>query len=1656
MAQSTTEVVAPLNTLAMSDIKAGRAKIDKWLRAKTNDNITIDRIETVARNIPVLGSVFAAVDVVSDVMDIYDKGVNNAEFTDWVNLGIDAIAIIPAPATATVRSVARPALFLIKEETKKITLNGAKKLAKENIAVAIKGTVITVIAEHLTSALAGEVEKFAESGQKQLNSLLTQAADWVGNAGILIESGLKLVVEEGKIANPDANFKRAEVQGKAVATRWNQGEYWLSIKNAGYTIENTFKGAHKQYANYLVKGGMWVIKDEYKGKILQLGTSIKQLSVTGKTKIQGLGGAETAMSIGWIFAILLLAAKKHKAKAEADKKAAQIKAQQTAEAKKQHNDARLEKSTTQAPANKNASQCKNCMGSTGGAITFAMGTEFFTHFDAQIGGMIQDSINRTYASNLYQMDDSIFGARWITPFTTKISRKFKYDPKNKEQKEYQKGLEYIGLDGRPIDLPELKKGQSIYDPVEQHTYTVLSDQLHLIAYGDDEKRFYEKYGEDYRLSYIERKHGFKVALRYDHVNAEKKSILSDILFKQDDRELAHLALQLTPQGLVSDIWTVKKGQLDRVLASYDYDEHGDLIKATNEFAASYHYQYKHHLITRYTDLTQRGMNLKWDGILPTSKAIEEWADNASRAAKIEWDQNIRKTYVMDVEGNTTEHFYDIDGYTYRIVYPDNFQEWFFRDNAKHITLHIAKDGSKTSYNYDERGNVLSNTQDNGATSYFEYDDKDNLIGMVDAEQGRWFKQYDGSGNLIKEIDPLKHETAYAYNSMGLVTSITDAKGGSQALKYDDQGNLLSYTDCSGKETKWQYDERGRVKIIENALKQKVEYYYTELTTEKREPIIKGLPLNAFGQLEKIKHADGAVEHFVHDAEGRLLVHIDPKQHQTRYEYDEAGLILSRTDTLNHKLKYKWDRLGRLTRLINENGASYQFFYDLGGRLIKEIDFDDKETVYHYDEGTGQLATSIEVASAHGQDLKDRAAPKDRIQQFIFDSMGRLEQRTAGYGHYGLELEAKQTEEFAYDYMGRIIHAKNKDSNLQWFYDAAGNITKEHQQDYKTNKTAVWKHSYDEINDRIKTIRPDGQNIDWLTYGTGHVQSLIVNGQDLVSFERDDLHREVVRHYANGISQEQQFDLAGRLHSQIMLNEHDNGYQNQYSVQNQAKQNNALQQTNQLVQRLYQYDKTGELTGIKDTRRGNIAYKYDPVGRLLEASSKLGKETFSFDPASNIVDRYNDGKAKHQDQNHVQRAEEKGYGYNRLVNNVVKEYLDQQYQYDAYGQLVRQKSTQGDLNLEWDVYGRMIKSRNSQYTAEYRYDALGRRIQKRSKHHHTGDERNIIYGWDGDTLAYESTEQATKHYIYEKDSFVPMLQAVYQSPIELHQTPDWLDEPYSVHRDLLWKTTKQGKAFDDVWFYHCDHLGTPQEMTDHTGAIIWKAEYKAWGECKSGKVKSNFFENSEIISNNIHFQGQYFDEETGLHYNRYRYYSPYVGRFVSKDPIGLTGGYNTYAYAPNPIKWTDALGLKSEWQKNWEAVHGQLPEGYQVHHIIPKSTDSLREVNKLCKNFDVHNVNNLIALPKDANVPLKTGAGFGKTTHFGYHSGYNEAAIGAIKVAARFKPNVGGCKKLAVVQAALKKQLQVGGQTMYGNAHPNGTGGVEKDWMNTVRNHVRGK
>ncbi|QLI83208.1 RHS domain-containing protein [Chitinibacter fontanus] len=143
------------------------------------------------------------------------------------------------------------------------------------------------------------------------------------------------------------------------------------------------------------------------------------------------------------------------------------------------------------------------------------------------------------------------------------------------------------------------------------------------------------------------------------------------------------------------------------------------------------------------------------------------------------------------------------------------------------------------------------------------------------------------------------------------------------------------------------------------------------------------------------------------------------------------------------------------------------------------------------------------------------------------------------------------------------------------------------------------------------------------------------------------------------------------------------------------------------------------------------------------------------------------------------------------------------------------------------------------------------------------------------MALEQTAEQTRHYLFEAGSFVPLAQVV----------------------------EKDGGS--NTAYYYVDHLGTPQLFTGADGEVAWSAEYKAWGAAKAVNSQAA---NSAGIDNPIRFQGQYFDAESGLHYNRHRYYDPEIGRFISSDPIGLLGGLNTHAYAPNPVEWIDPLGL----------------------------------------------------------------------------------------------------------------------------------------------------
>ncbi|NML34248.1 RHS repeat-associated core domain-containing protein, partial [Paraburkholderia antibiotica] len=318
---------------------------------------------------------------------------------------------------------------------------------------------------------------------------------------------------------------------------------------------------------------------------------------------------------------------------------------------------------------------------------------------------------------------------------------------------------------------------------------------------------------------------------------------------------------------------------------------------------------------------------------------------------------------------------------------------------------------------------------------------------------------------------------------------------------------------------------------------------------------------------------------------------------------------------------------------------------------------------------------------------------------------------------------------------------------------------------------------------------------------------------------------------------------------------------------------------------------------------------------------------------------------------------------KCIGNVLKELNRTRYAHDAHGNLVRRVEPDGTTWLyRYDAANRLIEAKRYAKPPEadelarrepvagggvrpllevsFAYDAFGRRTKKKVTRPDGGIERTF-FTWDGDVLLMEERFRlpVKREHVYRGLEF-RRAQIVREEPEDVYSLPvaqrmhtlerhhEWqaaslyLHEPGSfvplarldekLVEPAFLATGTDGRFVQvaartrhGTYFYQNDHLGTPQEMVDESGKVVWLARYKAWGG-----VKRAPYGNVDPVGadNRIRFQGQYHDEETGLAYNRHRYYDAHSGRFISKDPIGLAGGVNAYAYAPNPVGWIDPLGL----------------------------------------------------------------------------------------------------------------------------------------------------
>ena len=603
-----------------------------------------------------------------------------------------------------------------------------------------------------------------------------------------------------------------------------------------------------------------------------------------------------------------------------------------------------------------------------------------------------------------------------------------------------------------------------------------------------------------------------------------------------------------------------------------------------------------------------------------------------------------------------------------------------------------------------------------------------------------------------------------------------------------------------------------------------------------------------------------------------------------------------------------------------------------------VSWDGKITAYGYD-AAGQLVQQTE----YGQST-DKGRLKDRpetwhIHHFKRNILGQLiekqSRKVSGRDGQSKDEGISRTR-FEYDPItGNLTKARNQHSSVELAYDELDRLIGE--TTVHNGQSATVGYQYDPLGNRIRTILPDGRQIDYLYYGSGHLHQISLDGEVITDIERDKLHREIQRTQGS-ISSLYDYDPMGRLKSQRTIQ---NGTQTLHGKQNPL--------AGGVVNRRYAYDKAGNLIQSADQRSGVLNYVYDKIGRIQEArNSQTGRsETFAFDPAHNILsDKAAEGK-----------------GNNLVSGNRLKEYNGIEYTYDALGNLIYRQLPNGENQYyQYDLENQLVRAEIKKPAGNteiwtYAYDPFGRRLSKERQDKlawTSTDPKRTHFVWDGTRLLQEYTYKGSYTYIYtDQDSYEPLAQ--------------------------IFDNAKDGKQY--LSYFHNDQIGIPREMTDINGNLLWYGEYTAWGRLKKdGRVYKNAHQPFRL-------QNQYFDEETGLHYNLMRYYEPEAGRFVNQDPIGLLGGDNLYAFAPSTQAWVDPLGLANLFDIG---TYGSLNssthvgDGLQAHELIRH--EALVQNGYTTKNNRLSQ-NPAIALDLDHHTrgPAKDTRGIGGTH-------YHEAEI----------------------------------------------------------------
>ncbi|MGW8884695.1 putative T7SS-secreted protein [Streptomyces sp. NPDC055749] len=835
--------------------------------------------------------------------------------------------------------------------------------------------------------------------------------------------------------------------------------------------------------------------------------------------------------------------------------------------------------------------------------------------------------------------------------------------------------------------------------------------------------------------------------------------------------------------------------------------------------------------------------------------LTEVTNSSGRPLRFGYDDHGRITSWTDTNGSHFDYVYDDDdrctsqsgsnGHLRSTLTYNGTDQ----DTGLRVTTLTDSLGHTSRYLINERAQVVAEIDATGAVTRFEYDRYNRLLSRTDPLGYVSRCEHDEAGRMVAAIRPDGRRSTAEYNDLGLPVKVTGTDGSIVRQTYDAHGNRTSVTDGSRATTRFAYDEAGHLTSVTDPLGHTthVRNDRAGLPAEITDPLGEKTRCtrDAFGRPVVLVDALGATSHREWTTEGHIARRTEPDGSEQTWTYDGEGNCLTHTDAMGMVSRFEYTDFDLMAARTGPDGVRYEFGHDTNLQLTQVTNPHGLTWNYSYDPA-GRLTTETDFDG--------------RTQTYGHDEAGRLTSRTNGLGqtiryqHSELDQLLRKDADgaittFEYDIFDQLAAATSPDASLTWLRDRHGRLRSE------TVNGRTLTYTHDTLSRRISRTTPSGAVSTWTYDAAGQRSTLTTSGRT-VAFAHNAAGQETARHIGETISLTHEFDTAGRLTSQHV-----------------SARGSSLQR------RAYTYRAGGNLVGIQDRISGDRHFDLDAEGRVTAVNGSNWTENYAYDEAGNQTQAA--WPTSHPGQ---EATGERSYTGTRITRagNV-------RYEHDAQGRMVLRQKTRlsrkpDTWRYNWDSEDRLTSVTTPDGTRwRYVYDPLGRRIAKQRMAADGGSVlEQVSFTWDGTTLCEQITETDA----------LP-------NPVAL--TWDHVGfRPLAQTERILSASSPQDTVDERFFAIVTDLIGTPSELVDESGTLAWHTRSTLWG--------TTTWAGASTAYTPLRFPGQYFDPETGLHYNYFRYYDPETARYVTQDPLGLESDPNPMMYVRDPLQGADPLGL----------------------------------------------------------------------------------------------------------------------------------------------------